>query len=279
MNMDLMRALSGGGLKRMMMLHDTIPLDFPQFVEPHSRDEMSRLVAIISRECDLAVCNSDATAADLLRHSRIMFGEAPKGRVISAHLGVDDVGTRTVGKLPPQIDPDRPFFLILGTIEPRKNHALLLDVWEDLARRFLPHKMPQLVIAGRWGWMVDDFRARLESHLLYGQSVFVVEGPDDSTVSALMQEGRALMMPSFSEGYGLPVVEAICAGLRVIAAPHDVYREIVGEVPIYCALGDVPAWSKAVERLSVPVKLPALVNEVRLPLWEDHFARVRAALG
>lgn len=280
MTPPLMRALRAGGMQRMMMLHDTIPLDFPEFCISSSLGTTTELVELLATECELAVCNSRATETDLLRHAQRITGALPKCQIVSAHLGMSEQQgeTTTAGAVPPQIDPARPFFLILGTIEPRKNHAFLLDLWEDLAKRLPPQAMPQLVIAGRWGWMITEFRARLEAHPLYGKSVFVVEGPDDATVAALMQNARALLMPSFAEGYGLPVIEALVAGVRVIAPPFEVYREIAGDAPIYCPLGDVEAWGRAVTALSGPERLPPLSNAVSPPRWPDHFATVFAAI-
>ncbi|MDT9702392.1 glycosyltransferase, partial [Streptomyces sp. P17] len=92
----------------------------------------------------------------------------------------------------------RPRFVTLGTIEPRKNHALLLDVWDSL-----PPPRPQLVVIGRRGWADQALFARIAAT----PDVAEFNTLDDGQVAAVLTGAQALLMPSFAEGFGLPLTE------------------------------------------------------------------------
>ncbi|CAM5302042.1 glycosyltransferase family 1 protein [Frigidibacter albus] len=161
------------GMQVAVLVHDTIPLDFPQFSRPHAVEEMSALVAAVVRGADLAICNSAATREDLARHAA-RYGPLPES--IVAHLGTD-VAMPNPAALPEGLPLDRPYFLALGTIEPRKNHALLLDVWDHLHGVLPEAEVPRLFLAGRRGWRNEDFFARLDELAASGAHHSGAAGP------------------------------------------------------------------------------------------------------
>src|SRR5262249_41515194 len=95
-----------------------------------------------------------------------------------------------------------PYFVVLGTIEPRKNHLLLLNVWRQLAERGGP--TPKLVIVGARGWENEQIVDVLDRGLLTRPHVLEVSGLKAAALLRLIKNARALLMPSFAEGYGLP---------------------------------------------------------------------------
>ncbi len=105
------------------------------------------------------------------------------------------------------------FLLTVGTVEPRKNHALLLQTFDRLEA-----KDAGLVIVGRKGWMADDVLAALTSHPAFGKRLFWYEALDDAALVALYRHAHASVLPSQYEGYGLPVVEALSEGCATIVS-------------------------------------------------------------
>ncbi|MBD0417555.1 glycosyltransferase [Oryzicola mucosus] len=267
------------GLKSVMMIHDTIPLNFPEYCVAGAPEEMGVFVRLLAEYADIVLCNSQVTADDFVSHAVSSTGVEPKGRIVVAHLGLHP--PKTVANddhsiLPSGVDPKRPIFMILGTIEPRKNHAFLLDVWDRMASRMSAEDMPQLIIAGAWGWKIDDFRKRVEKSPLYGRCVVVVEQPDDETVATLLKHTQALLMPSVAEGYGLPVLEAARDGIAVIAPPLKIYSEIVGDYPIYCELNDPDGW---IEQILAFKGKPKRLVAPPIPTWQAHFDKVTKAMA
>jgi glycosyltransferase involved in cell wall biosynthesis len=107
---------------------------------------------------------------------------------------------------------------------------------------------------------------------------------DDATLGAYMRGARALLFPSFVEGYGLPLVEALAVGTPVIASDLGVFRELAGNIPDYFSPIDGLGWSRAIEAYAQPDSALREAQLARLagwspPTWEGHFAKVDAWLA
>ena len=248
------RARGAAGV--LVKLHDVIPLDHPEFARPDGPEKM-RLRLAAAAGADLNVFNSE----DTRRRAHAHMPAAPPACV--APLGID---------VAPVEAPRHGGFVALGTIEPRKNHALLLDVWETLAAEGDP---PTLHIIGRRGWLNEDLFARLDA-----RPGGVVEHSDatDAEVSAFLSGARALLFPSFAEGYGLPLAEALALGVPVIASDLPALREVGGAAPDYLSPDDVAGWRKAIEAHAgsdAPAAAQARRRSTwRAPTWAAHFAAV-----
>lgn len=253
-----------------VMIHDTIPLDLPETQRPGAVAAFRARLAAVALHADLAIYVSHATQRDAERHLAT-FGRVPKG--IVAHNGVD-LPTPDPTQVPPGLCPETPYFVSLGTIEPRKNHALLLDLWDRLAaeRATAPH----LLILGHRGWNNDAVFRRLDA-LPEGGLVREAAGLTDAAVAAILQRAAGLLMPSRAEGFGLPVAEAAGLGVPVVVADLPVYREVLGGFPVYLEPDDLYPWYATIKTLSeaTPERTgSAGETRVRLPSWDDHFNTV-----
>jgi glycosyltransferase involved in cell wall biosynthesis len=118
---------------------------------------------------------------------------------------------------------DKPFMLSVGTIEPRKNVAALLDAADGLRARF-GDVMPRLVIVGGYGWKAGEVRARLESGSRNGTLVWL-ENLSDGDLGILYRNALFTVMPSHGEGWGLAVQESLALGVPCIASNAGATRE------------------------------------------------------
>ncbi len=152
-----------------------------------------------------------------------------------------------------------PFGLWVGTLEPRKNLATLLEAWRLLRRRRLP-EAPALVLVGRFGWKSEALRREVEAaeregwlrHLGYLR---------DAELAALYRSAAVFVFPSLYEGFGLPVLEALGAGAPVVASDLPVLRELAGEAAVYAPPRDPEAWERAVERVLSDAALARRLGE------------------
>jgi len=260
------------GAKISILIHDTIPLDYPKYQRPGTPAQFEAKLQCVARHADLVICNSYQTQEDVKR----WFGQwGYQINTLVAHLGVE-VPKAEVGALPEGIDPNRPFFVTLGTIEPRKNHALLLDVWDSLAQDVPPADLPHLYIVGTRGWENEEVFDRLDHPPIMGKSVFEMSNLPDMAVAALMSQASAVLFPSHAEGYGLPPAEAISLGTPVICSDLAVFREVLGNIPVYLKPDDVYSWKQSIigstqRKRAGQHRTSEEPSDFKLPTWADHF--------
>jgi glycosyltransferase involved in cell wall biosynthesis len=138
---------------------------------------------------------------------------------------------------------------VCGTIEPRKNHLLRLNVWRELASG---GRAPKLVVVGKRGWLNENVVDMITRCPALAGHVIETAGLSTPGLRHLMSGARALLMPSFGEGFGLPVAEALVAGVPVIASDLDVFREVGGDAPDYLHPLDGLGWLQAIRDYSEP---------------------------
>ncbi|MFT5742778.1 MAG: glycosyltransferase involved in cell wall biosynthesis, partial [Paracoccaceae bacterium] len=180
---------------------------------------------------------------------------------VVAHLGVD-LTPPDAASLPKSLDLTRPYFVTVGTIEPRKNHGLLLDVWEALGA-----DPPRLFICGSRGWQNEDVFARLDRGI---EGVTELSGLSDGAIAALFQGAHAMLFPSFAEGFGLPPIEAAALGTPVICGDLAIWREVLGDTGVYLDVTDRYKWQKAIIKIAEQ-KNTSPKDKMVAPTWADHF--------
>ncbi len=263
------KSIPGGRVT--VFIHDTIPLDYPHFQTPQSVEKLTAILKRCAKFADLILTNSQVSASDIARH---MAPLGPVPPVEVAHLGVEDdffVTENNAGeaKVP------APYFLCVGTIEPRKNVRFLLNLWEGMASSVLGGETPRLVIAGRRGWESEEVLLHLESSPLRGKFLFEFNDLDDEELGSLMSGAAGLLFPSHAEGFGLPPVEAAAMGVSVVANDLPVLREILGDYPIYASVSDVYLWETILRSLAAAAETGAGTNQrFSPPTWGAHFNSV-----
>ncbi|WP_412564925.1 glycosyltransferase family 4 protein [Thalassobius sp. MITS945101] len=256
-----------------VMVHDTIPLDYPQYQREGSVAPFKAMLGRVGEHADLILCNSAQTAADVARH---LGSDHPETLV--APLGVT-LAAPTPVQMPEGFNPNRAFMMTLGTIEPRKNHTLLLDVWEALPEA----ERPQLLICGSRGWNNEAVFDRLDHCGRTAGPVFEMPGLSDGQIAHLMGQARAFLFPSFAEGYGLPPLEAAALGCPVICSDLPILKELLGNNAVYLPLNDLYSWTIRMAELARDPqadpqrKSPELARFVP-PTWGEHFNVVLSRL-
>jgi glycosyltransferase involved in cell wall biosynthesis len=257
------------GARFVPFVHDLIPLRFPEFARPGHAERHRRRIATVARFADAIIVNSQATRADL----EPALGNRTPPPVIVAPLGIDPMPVRETSAV-----PARPYFICIGTIEPRKNHLLLLNLWRRLAAEH-GENAPRLVLVGRRGWENENVVDLLQRSPPVRRLVDERGALPDRAMCEQLAGARALLMPSFAEGYGLPVAEALSVGTPVLCSDLGSLREVGQQVPEYLDPLDGPAWQRAIIDYSEPdsPRRRAQLDRLavwRTPSWEAHFAIV-----
>jgi glycosyltransferase involved in cell wall biosynthesis len=270
--------LAAQGLRPAYLIHDLIPITHPHYCRDGEAERHARRIENSLRSAHGLIVNSHATKDDLA-HFAGQRG-IPLPHLLVAWLGID-VGT-TAARPAPAPGGARPYFVLLGTIEARKNHLTMLRVWSDLVAD-LGDKAPDLIIIGQRGWEAEEAIAILDDPGPLEDHIVELPRCDDEQLSQLLLGARAVLMPSFVEGYGLPLVEALGQGVPVIASDLPVFREISGEIPTYLDPFDRQAWTRAVLDYSDDGperrRQMAALGSFSTPNWSKHFERVEEFLN
>lgn len=248
--------IKAAGLKIIVLVHDTIPLDHPEFARPDTVEPFRRKMQVVAGQADLVIHTTQAARAQ----TEAQFAKA--GRIpdgITANLGVP------VAQPEPTDRPAAPYFVTLGTIEPRKNHALLLDVWAQLP------DPPALLILGGRGWSNLETFARLDA-LPADAPIQERAGLNDGQIAFLLQGAQALLFPSYVEGFGIPALEAAALGTPVVCSDLAVFQELLAEFAVYLDPRDSYSWMETIARLARADQTDRKVRHP--PGWADHFKLV-----
>ena len=224
-------------VKSVVMLHDVIPLERPELV---SARESRRHELIVDRAASFA---SGLIVSTAVTRDAILNALRSRGRasipVVTVPLPVAPVFLETAE--PDQELGRHDYFVACGQIEPRKNHHLLLTVWRELIRQRGEHAPKLVVVGSSGGGSGPVLRALEQCRLLNGQ-VILAHGLSSPALGQLIAHARALLMPSFAEGFGLPVIEALAVGTPVIASDLPAHREIGGDLAVYRQPTDGAGW-------------------------------------
>jgi glycosyltransferase involved in cell wall biosynthesis len=263
------------GARPVFFVHDLIPLTHPEYCRRGERERhVARMRTAVTTGRGIIV-NSRDTLDALRRFCRDMGLRMPPAVVapLATSLSQAEPGPRPIAA---------PYFVSVGTIEPRKNHGLLLRLWRELVERS-GAAAPRLVVIGQRGWESGDAADLLEQCRRSNGIVAVRSDCGDAELATYLRHAQALLIPSFAEGYGIPVTEALSLGVPVIASDLPAFREIAGDVPEYADPRDGRRWLELIVDYADPrgggraAQLGRMAH-FRAPTWEQHLRTVDAFL-
>jgi glycosyltransferase involved in cell wall biosynthesis len=268
------------GQKPVYFVHDLIPITHPEYCRAGEQALHVRRMQTMLRTGAALIGNSQFTLdvmADFARSQGLPMPPAVVAKLAPAPLPTGAHAQQMGRPL------SQPYFVMLGTIEPRKNHLMLLKVWRELVQR-LGDACPHLVVIGQRGWECENVLDMLERCEAIRPFVHEVAACPDAELAAYLQHAQALLFPSFVEGYGMPLVEALMLGTPVVASNISVFREIAGDVPDFLNPVDGLGWGQAVLDYTETAGARRAAQLQRLqgfsvPTWEQHFAQVDYLLG
>lgn len=262
-------------LRLICMVHDLIPITHPQFCRAGTAEKHILRMRNLLTWSKGVLSNSQSTLNTLTQFAELHKLTMPA--CVVAHLPAASLPKPSA--IPPL---QTPYFVMLGTIEGRKNHALILDVWHQLITSFAENT-PTLVLIGQRGWACDEVLQRLDNDSVLKPYVIELNDCDDATLSTWLSHAKALLFPSHVEGYGIPLVEALALGTPVIASDLEVFHEIAGDIPEYLSPDDVSGWRSVIEdymgddsRLRTAQMIRSVMFEP--PNWDSHFMKAETLI-
>ncbi|MDI1472960.1 glycosyltransferase family 1 protein [Thermodesulfovibrio sp. 1176] len=285
------KVLKKYNLKSVFMVHDLIPLEHPELVRDKENQKHKTRIENILALHDLILVNSYQTKQKLIEYAE----DNLKLPVDIKKIEVNYLGLSSKFIETPDIDfsyvkekfnlKDK-YFVVLSTIEPRKNHLILFYAWKAL-HSLLKERTPQLVLIGRRGWENEQVIDFIERSSI---SNFIREIGlcNDLELKALLKNSQALLMPSIDEGFGLPVLEAIMLDIPVICSNISTFVELFKDIPIYCNWNDASDWVDTVLQILMKSKDSFIAEQIQRKKrnlkyigkysWNYHFYKLREAL-
>lgn len=267
------------------VVYDILPIEHPEWWQGDvglHHEEWLRSILSVSENL---ICISRAVC-DSVRAWALNVGYEQSAIPVmkSFHLGADvenslpsrgvpGNGERTLTAL-----KSSPSFLMVGTVEPRKGHSLVLSAFEKLWEKGVDVK---LVIVGKQGWMVDELSTKLRNHVEFAQNLFWLEGASDEYLDKLYDAACCLIAASEGEGFGLPLIEAAQHKLPIIARDIPVFREVAGEHAYYFSGSDADNFSDViVEWLALyQIDKHPLSTDMPWLTWKESAHQLRAIIG
>ncbi len=264
-------------LQRVLFIHDTIPCDFPEYCREHEGAKHLLRIRNAFRYATHLVVNSEYTRQRLEYWREIL--DAPKLPVQVIPIGVDEGVLAHASDPATLFPPKRPYFVMLGTIEPRKNHALLIHLWRDFANHLPAEQIPELILIGRRGWDNETVFRQLDRCESLRGHVREMNGVLDDELWPLLRGAKAMLFPSFVEGWGMPMVEALTMGVPVIGSDIPPFVEAGQGVPTLLSPLDGKGWGEAILDFTSDHSPARAAQQERLrhfrpPTWERHFESV-----
>jgi len=265
-----------------IVIYDLLPLQHPHWFPRSTGRNFAKWIGVVSRLADRAICISHQVASDLdtwLTTNRVARRDAIEVTVMPLSGAVDATnpsrGIGEKGRAAIARAQSTQTLLMVGTIEPRKGHDCVLDAMEHLWQT-QPDDAPHVLIVGRPGWRTEAMQARLAA--LEGRAehrLTWLSQASDELLAALYARAALVVMPSRGEGFGLPIVEALRQGRKVLARDLPVFRELARPGLFYFDDDSPVALAGSILATLQEADPPIPVGED----WDDSVAILLRALG
>lgn len=257
---DLLLDLRIEGTRIALFVHDLIQIKNPEYLSEVANRTFRRSLIDVLSVCDQILTNSHFVKGEV---------EAFMRDRLNLWLPVTAVQLPTeLPKTARTADENKRFsalagqdyVLCVGTIEIRKNHVLLVRVWEALAEEFGDDKIPRLVFVGKWGWNIEQLEREIARTKATDRWLHVYSNVSDGELDYLYENCLFTAYPSFAEGWGLPVGESLARGKPCVTSSSTSMPEVGGDFARYLDPFD---WETG---LSVIRSL--LIDRDEITVWE-----------
>lgn len=239
-NYTLLEELKTKKVKIMVLIYDIIPITHHQFCTQDLTNSLSHWYKNILPYIDSYIAISHAVKDEVYHYIETNYNKEIRYKNFDAfHLG-SDFNLRSIDNISISDDFKKIFsscdtYLTVSTIEPRKNHTYILDTFESLWEQGIDVKY---VMIGKIGWESDEFIQRVKTHKEFNKKLFLLTEVNDMELVYAYKNSKSLVFASYTEGFGLPIIESLHHNLQVLCSDIQVHREIGKEFVTYFDLDD-----------------------------------------
>jgi glycosyltransferase involved in cell wall biosynthesis len=265
------------------VIYDLIPVQFPQYCVDNLPSVFKKWLKSACEQSDILCCISQ-DVADNLSAYRLDANIAPEKEIMisSFNLGCDlsvIEHERTIRNEVTKLQKvNGHVYCVIGTLEPRKGHAFILDAFDVLWQGGSENV---LIFAGKQGWKVDDLVGRINSHPLINKNLYYFVNPSDAEINLIYEKSQALISASEAEGFGLPIVEAAIHGKPSLVSDIAVFREVGGIGAIYFDRNNVDSLVKCIKEIDQmsSKSLLQMAQSVKCTSWVESSIQLLECFG
>ena len=244
------------------VVYDLIAVHFPQFVVPGYVELLTDYFGELLWLADQTMCISHTTKSDWIRHASDVGAEPVASSVFPLGCDLSPRVSESSIDLPTALNGKR-FALYVSTIEPRKNHFMLYQAWEECLRtKQIDPSHDRLVFVGRQGWATEDLLHEIKTNPLTKETIIILHDLTDQQLASLYRACAFVLFPSLYEGFGLPLAEALGYGKPCVASDSGALSEIGDDLVMRVDPKDTLEWSRAITRV--------MSGSSDLGAWEDR---------
>lgn len=276
----LLPILKKNGVRLVVYVYDIIPVTHPQFCHEQTVYNFMTYIGAYLQYADLILASAQSTLNEIdILLEQLKLPKIP-GRVswLGSDFNIKSTEDTEVNEEAVRAVEAGKYVLMVGTIEPRKNHALILEAFE----RELFKKGMNLIFAGRVGWNVKAFEKKLKEHPQLNRQLFFLRGMNDATIDYLYKHAFCVAFPTFNEGFGLPIIESFQRGTPVLASDIPILREVGGDICDYFNPNAWESFAKActewMEDSERYEAVRAKVSQYQPVSWDEVTEKIEAAL-
>ncbi len=228
--------------KSVVTIHDIAFIRYPQTLEPRNLAYLTAQIQQTVRNSDCIIAVSEFTAREI-QH----LLDVPRDRIAAIHEGLPDGYARPAQPLIDEarrsLKLERPYLLTVGTMEPRKNLAFLVEAFEKVSGFD-----GDLVIAGMYGWKYEPILKKI-IHSPRAPRIRHLDYVDERCLPALYAGAELFVFPSLYEGFGFPPLESMACGTPVLSSAGGSLPEILGDAAEFAAEYDSDTWAAKIRML------------------------------
>ncbi len=264
--------LNANNFKIVNFIYDLIPVKFSHFFYEKTKNNFAPFLDAVCNYSDLVLLDSNCAKDDFYNYTRqsrdIKTSVVYLGSDFSQHLQNSKISYNEI--------MSKKYILFVGTIEPRKEQQLLLNAFETLHQSISDL---YLVFIGRRGWNVENFLKTLDNHPLRNKYIFYFEEIDDSTLHCFYHKAFLVTYLSQYEGFGLPVVESLSAGIPTIVSKNSSLVEIGKDFVEYIQNSSLTELVNIIshyyqDSAAYKERRNYIQNYYKPPSWDDTYQKI-----
>ena len=253
------------------VIYDIIPLRHPEIVEVVGCRAFAKSFHFLMTKVNKVLTISKSVAADVKSYLLSQKYNLDSIEIKHFYLGAD-FKKKSTAEIRPSVELEKLFkqdgssvWLMVGTIEPRKNHITVIEAFDKLWKQGMNIK---LVIVGRIGWKCEETLDRIQNNPMYGKSLVYLKDCADEDLQYCYQNASGLIFASISEGFGLPLVEAMYFNVPVVCSDIPVFKEVGGDYPCYFNPLDANDLTSKIQKF--PTKMNSEnKNNLQILTWQE----------